>query len=55
VDDSTQPEAAEIVPEHTQATELHVAFANGTIGEQDYDRALAGIYRDRNRAVKTAA
>lgn len=55
MDDSTERDAPEAVSEHAQVSELHRAFANGMIAERDYDRALAGIYNDRNRSVDRVA
>jgi hypothetical protein len=41
--------------EHSKVTELHRDFANGTIGEQDYDRALSDLFKERDRFIATAA
>jgi hypothetical protein len=55
VEDSPEREARETNSEHAQVTELHHAFASGMIGERDYDRALAGIYSNRDRSAKAEA
>lgn len=41
--------------EHSKVTELHRDFASGHIGEQDYDRALSDLFKERDKFIATAA